>query len=235
MNRYCSYLGQTSRWLALGVLTIFSVLLLSQFALASNITIASPVSRTTVSSPLWVRAHNVGCEGLAPTAFGYSIDNSGNLTRGATDYDVDVTKLGLSSGTHSLHFKSWTSKGICPVATTTFTVVGSSSTSGGSLSSGGTTASVSASIPASAIGSADLDGKQWAYGRDAATPGSARGSTVYPAKTPLYDDARKFYMTYSAHGGERWHISFAKDASATHFIYDTYICIVDPSQVANVE
>jgi hypothetical protein len=234
-NKYCSYLGQAPRWLALGVLTICSGLILSQSALASNITIASPVSGTTVSSPLWVRAHNVGCDGLAPSAFGYSIDSGGTLIRGVTDYDVDIANVRLGSGTHSIHFKSWTSKGICPVATTTFTVGDGSGSSGGSSSSGGTTASVGASIPASAIGSADLDGKQWAYERDSATPGSARGSTVYPAATPLYDDARKFYMTYSSHGGERWHVSFAKDASATHFIYDTYVYVVDPSQVANIE
>jgi hypothetical protein len=42
-------------------------------------------------------------------------------------------------------------------------------------------------------------------------------------------------MTYSKHGGVRWHISFAKDAAATHFIYDTYVYIVDPAQVANLE
>lgn len=58
---------------------------------------------------------------------------------------------------------------------------------------------------------------------------------MYPATTPSNDDAREFFMTYSARGGERWHISFAKDANATHFVYDTYVYIVDPSQVANVE
>jgi hypothetical protein len=42
-------------------------------------------------------------------------------------------------------------------------------------------------------------------------------------------------MTYARHGGERWHVSFAKDASATHFIYDTYVYIVDPAQVGNIE
>jgi hypothetical protein len=58
---------------------------------------------------------------------------------------------------------------------------------------------------------------------------------VYPATTPSGDDAREFYMTYSSRGGERWHISFAKDATATHFVYDTYVYFTDPSQVANVE
>jgi hypothetical protein len=95
VNRYCSYLGQAPSWLALGILTIFSGLILSQSALASNITIASPVSGTAVSSSLWVRAHNVGCDGSAPTALGYSIDNSSAVTRGVTDYDVDIANVGL--------------------------------------------------------------------------------------------------------------------------------------------
>jgi hypothetical protein len=224
-----SYSGQTPKRLALAVLAIISGLMLSKPALAANITVASPVNGTTVSSPIWVRAHNVGCDGLTPTAFGYSIDNSGTLYAGVTHNDVDATKVGIGSGTHTIHFKSWTSKGICPVVSTTFKVAGSSSTA--------VTGTVSAvtSIPASAIASANLDGKSWAYEQDAGVPGSARGSTVYPATTPSYDDAREFYMTYSKHGGVRWHVSFAKDANATHFVYDTYVYIVNPSQVANLE
>lgn len=226
-NKY-SNVGQTKR-LALVALAMFSGLMFSRPALASDITVASPVSGTNHASPLWVRAHNVGCDGLAPTAFGYSIDNSSTLVGGVTKYDIDATRVPIGAGTHTIHFKSWTSNGVCPVVSTTFTVGGTSSSS-----STGSNATVS-SIPSNAIGSANLDGKSWAYERDAGTPGSARGSSVYPATTPLYDDAREFYMTYSAHGGERWHISFAKDASATHFIYDTYVYIVDPAQVANIE
>jgi hypothetical protein len=228
LNRHCSYLGQTKRS-ALIVLAICSGLMLSRPALASDITVASPVSGTNVASPIWVRAHNIGCDGLAPTAFGYSVDNSDTLVRGVTPYDVDATKVAIGAGSHTIHFKSWTTKGVCPVVSTTFTV------GSGSTSSGSTAASTVSSIPSYAIGSANLDGKTWAYEQDAGTPGDAHGSTVYPATTPLYDDARKFYMTYARHGGERWHVSFAKDASATHFIYDTYVYIVDPAQVGNIE
>jgi hypothetical protein len=166
-----------------------------------------------------------------PTAFGFSIDGSGTLYAGVTHNDVDATKVGIASGTHTIHFKSWTSKGICPVVSTTFKVAGGSSTSTGSTSAGSTVSS----IPSYAIGSANLDGKGWISERDKGVPGSAQGSSVYPATTPSYDDARKFYMTYSKHGGVRWHVSFAKDAAATHFIYDTYVYIVDPAQVANLE
>lgn len=234
-SRCCSHVGQTAKRLTLTAFAIISGLALSQPALAANITVASPVSGTTVASPLWVRAHNVGCDGLAPTAFGYSVDSSSTLTTGATHYDIDVTKLGIGSGTHTIHFKSWTSKGICPVITTTFKVSGATATasSGDSTSSG--SATTSGSIPSIAVASANLDGKGWIAQQDAGTPGDARGSSSFPATTPLYDDAREFYMTYSKHGGERWHVSFAKDASATHFVYDTYVYIVDPAQVANLE
>jgi hypothetical protein len=232
-NKYRSYVGQAAWRLALVVLAIVSGLMLSQPAFASNITVASPVSGTSVTSPIWVRAHNVGCDGLTPTAFGYSVDSSSTLVPGVTVYDVDVTNVGIGSGTHTIHFKSWTSKGVCPVVSTTFNVAGGSSS--GSAASTPTASATTASIPSNAIGSADLDGSGWSYSHDGGTPGWSTGSTLYPATTPLYDDAREFYMTYSAHGGERWHVSFARDASATHFVYDTYIYLKDPSQVANIE
>lgn len=231
VNKYCTYLGRTRRP-ALIVLAMFSGLMLSRPALAANVTVASPINGTHVASPIWVRAHNVGCDGLAPTAFGYSIDNSSILVRGVTRYDVDATKVAIGAGAHTIHFKSWTTKGVCPVVNTTFTVGGSST---GSTGSGTPESSTVSSIPSNAIGSANLDGAHWAYEQDAGVPGNAHGSTVYPATTPAYDDAREFYMTYAKHGGERWHISFAKDPNATHFIYDTYVYIVDPTQVGNIE
>src|ERR1700691_6003851 len=101
----------SGRRLALLLLAAPSLLLLCQPALASDITVASPVNGTSVASPIWVRAHNVGCGGLSPTAFGYSIDNSSTLTRGITAYDIDVTNQAISAGSHTVHFKSWTSQG----------------------------------------------------------------------------------------------------------------------------
>lgn len=79
------------RTAAFSFLTALSGLALSQPALAANITVASPVNGTTVPSPVWIRAHNIGCDGLTPTAFGYSIDSSSTLTKGVTVNDIDVT------------------------------------------------------------------------------------------------------------------------------------------------
>src|ERR1700761_8814498 len=232
INDFCSHFGRTQKRLAFVAAACFSGLLLAKPALAANITVASPINGTSVASPLWVRAHNVGCNGLTPTAFGFSIDNSGALTKGVTANDVDVINVGLAAGTHTIHFKSWTANGACPVVSTTFKVAGSSSASTSSSSSTTASSAVTASIPSNAIASATLDGKNWIGQKDAGTPGTARGSTVYPANTPLYDNARKFFMTYSRHGGVRWHISFARDASVTHFIYDTYVYLANPSQAA---
>jgi hypothetical protein len=233
-RRNCSRPGQTpGHSVASLFFATLSGLMLSQSALASNITIASPVNGTRVSSSIWVRAHSVGCDGLRPHAFGYSIDNSRTTVWGVTAYDIDATKVSMSAGTHTIHFKSWTSNGICPVANTTFSAT-SVSTPPPPVST--PPVPVSGLIPSDAIASANLDSAtRWAGEQDAGMPGSARGSTVYPATTPSGDDAREFYMTYSSRGGERWHISFAKDASATHFVYDTYVYLTDPSQVANIE
>jgi hypothetical protein len=227
----------SGRPLGLLLPAMLSGLLLSQPASASNITVAAPVNGTSVSSPVWVRAHNVGCDGLAPTAFGYSIDNSSALTRGVTAYDIDA-RAAIPAGSHTIHYKAWTTNGACPVVSTSFKVAGGSTSTGST--SGGTTSSSSGStaysLPSYAIPSANLDGiGGWSGEHDAGTAGSSRGSMAYPASVPSYGDARKFYMTYSDHGGERWHVSFGKNETATHFVLDTYVFIVNPSQVANLE
>jgi hypothetical protein len=211
------------------LLVILSAVLFSTPALASDITVASPVNGTTVSSPVWIRAHTIGCNGVPPSAFGYSIDGSTATTLGTTPFDVDVVRQGVAAGVHTMHFKSWTANGVCPIVSTSFTVG-----SGGAAAP--STAPAVTSVPANAIASANLDGAtNWIAIHDGGTPGSSRGSSVYPARTPLYDDAREFYMTYSAQGGERWSVVFGRDANATHFILDTYVYLTNPWQVQNLE
>lgn len=219
-----------ARILSKALRVILGGMLLCSSVLASNITVASPVNGTSISSPVWIRAHNIGCNGVPPSAFGYSIDNASVISMGVSPYDVDVTSRSIAAGAHTVYFKSWTANGACPVASTSFTV-------GGSSSPGNPASSAPpAGAPPSALSSADLDGAgPWDAIHDGGTPGGSRGSSVYPARTPLYDDAREFYMTYYGHGGERWSLNFARDAAATHFILDTYIYLADPSQVQNLE
>lgn len=42
-------------------------------------------------------------------------------------------------------------------------------------------------------------------------------------------------MSYWHYGGEIYHLTFGNDRYATHFVYDTYIYLDDPTQVQNLE
>ena len=92
-------------------------------------------------------------------------------------------------------------------------------------------------IPSNATSAGNLDGSsQWQWSHDRGTPGSSVGSSSYAISNPSLDKAaRELYVAYSHHGGERYHLSFGHDESATHFVYDTQIFIADPSQLANLE
>jgi hypothetical protein len=215
-------LGSTRRLFPFLLAVPVGVMLSSQ-AFASDVTVASPVNGAKVSSPVLVRAHNVGCDGVPPSSFGYSIDDASGLVKGETAFDIDVTAQAVPSGTHTIHFKSWTSHAECPTVNSTFTV-------------GGTSNPPVTGIPSYAASSGDLDGSdKWTEEHDGGTPGKSKGSTVYPSSTPLYDDARKFYMTYSDQAGERWSNTFTHDAQSTYFVLDTYILLPNPSEVKNVE
>jgi hypothetical protein len=224
-----------TRRLCLASFTALVGLAASLSALAQNITVASPVNGSSVPSPTWVRAHNVGCDGLAPVAFGYSVDDSSNIVWGVTPFDVDVVSGGIGPGSHTVHFKSWTTSGLCPVASTFF-AVGGSSGSGSSHSAASSGGDAPSNVPSFAAASSDLDtARNWAFEHDGATPGWSKGSTVFPASTPLYDDAREFYMEYAGHGGERWHLSMGNNPNAKNFALDTYVYFTDPNQVGNLE
>jgi Glycosyl hydrolases family 28/Bacterial Ig-like domain (group 3) len=92
-------------------------------------------------------------------------------------------------------------------------------------------------IPSNAASSGDLSASShWIWSHDAATPGQAAGSSEYPIASPSLDGkSRAFYMAYSQKGGERFSLTFGHDTEATHFVYDAYVYIDDPTQLANLE
>ena len=206
---------------------LFSISFTSLFpvpARASDITLGSPANGVQLSSPVLIRAHSVGCGGRIPTSFAYSIDDPAETVKGESPFDIDVTRQALPAGEHTIHFKSVTSEGACPEVSTTFTVLDASEKPS------------APSIPSNAISTGDMDGSgKWTQDHDGGTPGESKGSSKYPAKTPMYDEAREFYMTYSNQAGERWSNQFAKDSTSTHFVLDTYVYLPNPSEVKNLE
>jgi hypothetical protein len=92
-------------------------------------------------------------------------------------------------------------------------------------------------IPSYAISSGDLSGSSgWFWSHDTGTKGSSVGSSQYPIASPSLDGlAREFSVSYSENAGERFSLDFGTDTVSTHFVYDTYVYIVNPSQLANLE
>jgi hypothetical protein len=209
------------------VFPVMSILLLacaSSRVIASEVTIGNPANGARVTSPVLLRAFTTGCHGLAPTKFGYTVDESTKVVEGESAHDIDVMRLALAEGEHTIHFRTWTSEGECSEETSKFTVASAKDPS------------AQPSIPSNAVSSGDMDGSaDWQEEHDGGTPGKSKGSTTYPAKTPLYTDSREFYMTYTDQAGERWSTKVARDANATHFVLDLYVLLPSPSEAKNVE
>jgi len=98
-------------------------------------------------------------------------------------------------------------------------------------------ASAFGQIPANAVSSGNLNAfNRWTWSHDAGTPGTSTGSSKYAISSPSLDGlAREFYVSYYDHGGERYHLSLGQNTTATHFVYDTYVYVEDPSQLGNLE
>ena len=66
----------------------------------------------------------------------------------------------------------------------------------------------------------------WIGEHDAATDGTSIGTTsLLTGVQQLGGQARVFTFSYANDGGQRFHVSFPGNATATHFVYDTYLMI----------
>ena len=93
-------------------------------------------------------------------------------------------------------------------------------------------------IPDSAIRALGLETSiAWQGVHDDQTKGSSNGQTNYPIFPDGRDGlaGRQFVTWYGDKGGERYHLTFGKDAEATHFVYEANVYLVEPAEVENVE
>ncbi len=200
----------------------FSLFMSAQPLHAEDITVGGQLTEY----PILVQALNNGCDGLTPISFGYSVDDQQKLMLGTSADEINQTDTTIMPGKHTIHFKSWNKDGICPVVDLSFTVAAQAPSPGGNHV-----------IPTNAVVTTGMDASShWEWNHDPGTPGTSVGSTSYPVSDPSIDKlAREFKVSYADHGGEIYHLSFANDKVATHFVYDTYVYISDPSQLANLE
>jgi hypothetical protein len=76
----------------------------------------------------------------------------------------------------------------------------------------------------------------WKWEHDTGTPGTSTGQLIFGVGSPSLDrSATEFLVSYSDYGGERFHLAFGNDTAATYFVYDTYVYLVNPTQVQNLE
>lgn len=163
---------------------------------------------------------------------------SASLIVTATDAN-GITLTGSDGSAYSLPGTGG-SQSVTPAATATYTAVANGD--GGSASSSATVtvtqpAPDPTGPPADAISSGDLTGStRWAWTHDPGTPGTATGTSTYPVDmASITGHTREFAASYSAHGGEIYHVSFGIDTTVKHFIYDTNVYLDDPTQIANIE
>lgn len=93
-------------------------------------------------------------------------------------------------------------------------------------------------IPDTAVPASELESDPtWAWEHDSDTKGWSTGHSKFPIYPDGYNGlpGRQFVASYGNNGGQRYHLTFGHDATATHFVYSANVYLVDPGQIANVE
>jgi hypothetical protein len=181
------------------------------------VVVNSPANSTSVSSPFNLSASSATCSSQSVSSMGYSFDSS-SATTIISGQSINKS-VQTSTGTHTLHVKSWGTKGASCVTDVGITVTGTSL------------------VPSSAVSVSSLQSHQtWYAVHDPGAGGSSSGSMSVVNSPSRSGFARQFYTTYTSYGGERYHTSFGDDESATNFVYDTWIYLKDGgSNIANLE
>ncbi|MGA7521376.1 MAG: hypothetical protein WBW84_02785 [Acidobacteriaceae bacterium] len=190
---------------------------------SGGITVSSPGNGTSVSSPFSLVANASTCSGQAVSSLGYSLDSSSDTTIvNGTSVNTQVT---AASGGHTLHVKSWGKSGASCSDSLSITVAGTTAT--GDSVSAPTSATVVSSVQT-------LSG--WTATHDTGMSGSASGSTSVVSSPTVSGDSRKFSLSWSGSGGERFSKSFGDDRTSLDFLYDGWVYIASSSgSIANIE
>jgi hypothetical protein len=158
-------------------------------------------------APFAVQASAGACQSQPLTAMAYSLDYGSDTIVKASAIAAQVT---ASAGPHALYVKSWGNRGAICMQTVHIEVLDKLPT-----------------MPANVASATNLQGmNSWVGEHDAATSGSSAGTTsLLTGAAPLSGQVRTFTFQYANDGGHRFHVSFPPNATATHFVYDTYLMI----------
>ena len=172
------------------------------------VSISSPGNGADVSSPFNLSADSSTCSGQPVSAMGYSFDSS-SQTSTVSGTSIN-TQVGVGSGSHTLHVKSWGNQGASCVSDVTIHVSGGVS---------------DAAVPSGAehVSSIQTLGN-WQAQFDKATGGAGASGHMSMTGSPSRSgNARRFVTNYSKSGGERYNVSFGDDTQSTNFFYDVWV------------
>jgi hypothetical protein len=175
----------------------------------SSVVVNAPTSGSTVSSPFSLSAYTSLCSGQQVSATGYSLDGSGDTK--IFYAPAITTTVSAPPGGHTLHVKAWGASGASCVTDVAIIVTGSSS-------------APSVPVYSSSVSSIQTLGG-WVGIHDGGTPGSSSGWSAITNSPSRSGAARKFEMSYSYYGGERYSVAFGDDESAANFTMDAWVYI----------
>jgi hypothetical protein len=189
-------------------------------ASSSAVAVNSPSNGANVQSPFTLSASSPSCGGHSTAAMGYSFDNGGTTIVGSTSINSSIS---AANGSHTLHVKSWGNGGGSCDADIAINV---------------TAPANAAALPSNAISVSSIQVLGgWQATNDSAGSGWSSGSTGTVGSPAYNGTARKFSVSFSNSGNERFWVSFGDDTQSTNFLYDGWVYIPSGanSTLANIE
>lgn len=184
----------------------------------NGVSVSSPASGATVTSPFALSATASTCSSQSVTVMGYSLDNAASLSVvNGTSVKAQVT---AATGTHALHVRAWGNQGASCDMDVALTVASSAPV-----------------IPANAISVSSIQTlSNWGAVNDTGGGGGSNGTTSIVGSPSLSGHAREFATNYSSSGDERYFVAFGDDTTSTNFLYDGWVYVANPSSdIANLE
>jgi hypothetical protein len=187
-------------------------------AQGSDITVATPSSGATVTSPFTLTASTRTCAGLPAVSMGFSID-SGASTIEPTSFSASVT---APAGAHVLHVKCW-GKGVGDQKALNINVVQAATSKG-------------PTIPSYAYVQQQIDLLPgWRIKHDPATPGTATGSMTLVSNPTRTGQTEKYVTTFTNNGGILYSNTYGNDTDSKNFVYDVWVWLTANSVLSNLE
>jgi hypothetical protein len=162
---------------------------------------------------------------------GYSFDSSADAEV-VNNQTIDAS-VSSSAGTHTLHVKAFGDQGASCVTDVVITVKAGAAIAEAALAD----SSAASVIPSNAQTVSNIEALGgWAHAHDSGGPGSSSGSTSTVSSPALYGSSRKFAISFSGNGDERYSVAFSDDVNTKNYFYDVWLYLDSSAgKIANLE